>query len=252
MGRLDEVASLWPALLDLAAGRAPQLDNCAAAPLWSLYAPIAQGQAKPAFVVAQLGQSLDGRVATATGKSRDISCPQGIAHLHRLRALVDAVVIGVGTVVSDDPQLNVRKVDGPSPARVVIDPNFRMPGDARLLTAPATPLFAVQATQGARPEGVTPLIVPARDGRMDPADIVKALAALGFGRILVEGGARTVSAFLAARAVDRLHLTISPILIGSGPVGVNLPAIDELDGALRPSATIHRIGEDVLFDCEFP
>ena len=85
------------------------------------------------MVVAQIGQSLDGRVATETGHSHYINGPAGLAHLHRLRALVDAVVVGVGTALADDPQLTVRRVSGPHPARVVIDARGRLPGGAKLL-----------------------------------------------------------------------------------------------------------------------
>ena len=85
------------------------------------------------MVVGQFGQSIDGRIATVTGHSKYINGTAGLAHLHRLRALVDAVVVGIGTAVADDPQLTVRRVAGPSPARVVIDPSGRLPATARLL-----------------------------------------------------------------------------------------------------------------------
>lgn len=240
----------WPSLIELAAGRDPG-EAPADCPLWGLYRPVAEGRAEPAFVIGQLGQSLDGRVATATGKSRYINGPEAIRHLHRLRALVDAVVVGVGTVIADDPQLSVREVQGPCPARVVIDPNFRMPDCARMVGDGASPIYAVQCRPGARAAGVEPIVVPGRPGAVAPRAIVEALAARGFRRILVEGGAATVSAFLAARALHRLHLSVAPMVIGSGPVGVNLPPIDELDDALRPSAVAHRLGQDVVFDCAF-
>ena len=242
---------VWPSLINLAAGHdigaTPDPQSC---PLWRLYAPVAEGRADPAFVIGQLGQSLDGRVATATGKSRYINGPEAIRHLHRLRALVDVVVVGVGTVIADDPQLNVREVDGPCPARAVIDPNFRMPQDARMSCKDA-PIFAIQCADRPRPAGVTPIVVPGAPDAIAPADIVAALAARGFRRILVEGGAATISAFLAAGALDRFHLSIAPIVIGSGPIGINLPAIDELAGALRPKTITHHLGEDVVFDCAF-
>lgn len=202
-------------------------------------------------MIGQLGQSLDGRVATATGKSRYINGPEAIRHLHRLRALVDAVVVGVGTVIADDPQLSVREVEGPCPARVVIDPNFRMPDCARMLGDGAAPILAVQCEARARGAGVEALVVERRGQAIAPGDIVAALHARGFRRILVEGGASTVSAFLAAGALHRFHLSIAPIVIGSGPVGINLPPIDELDGALRPRAVTHQLGGDVVFDCDF-
>lgn len=241
---------VWPSLVELAARRV-----CAEAPtdcrLWSLYAPVAEGRGEPAFVIAQLGQSLDGRVATATGKSRYINGPEAIRHLHRLRALVDAVVVGVGTVIADDPQLSVREVEGPCPVRVVIDPRFRLPDCARMLGDGAAPIYAVQAEPGARAKGVESIVVPRTGDSIAPAAIVAALAGRGFRRILIEGGARTVSAFLAARALHRLHLSIAPMVIGSGPMGLTLPPIDELDAALRPTTMIHQLGEDVVFDCAF-
>jgi riboflavin-specific deaminase-like protein len=210
---------VWPSLVDLAAkgqrtvsrGDAPP--DC---PLWNLYAPVAEGRGEPAFVIGQLGQSLDGRVATATGKSRYINGPEAIRHLHRLRALVDAVVVGVGTVIADDPQLSVREVEGPCPARVVIDPNFRMPDCARMLGDGAGPIFAIQTQARARAEGVEPIVVAEAGDGIAPGAIVAALAARGFRRILIEGGARTVSAFLAARALHRLHLSIAPMVGADG------------------------------------
>ena len=243
---------VWPSLVDLAAGRgagaAPSSEDC---PLWSLYAPVALGRAEPAFVIGQLGQSLDGRVASATGKSRYINGPEAIRHLHRLRALVDAVVVGVGTVIADDPQLSVREVQGPCPARVVIDPNFRMPDCARMLCDDNAPIFAIQCEERPRGAGVESIVVERQAGAIAPAAIVAALHARGFRRILIEGGAATVSAFLSAGALHRFHLSIAPIVIGSGPVGINLPPIDELDRALRPFTVTHQLGEDVVFDCDF-
>src|SRR5215470_10861449 len=103
-------------------------------PSWeAMYGPLRAGCVDDLMVVAQLGQSIDGRIATATGHSKYINNAAGLDHLHRLRALVDAVVIGVGTAVCDDPELTVRRVTGPNPARVVIDPPGRLSATARLL-----------------------------------------------------------------------------------------------------------------------
>src|SRR5262245_15144180 len=109
----------------------PELFRSGAAPLsppWeALFGPLRRGRVDDVMAVGQLGQSLDGRIATPSGHSHYINGPAGLAHLHRLRALVDAVVIGVGTALADDPQLTVRRVSGPQPVRVVIDPNGRLP-----------------------------------------------------------------------------------------------------------------------------
>jgi riboflavin-specific deaminase-like protein len=247
---LAALERVWPCLIDLAAGR--EISEAPAdCRLWPLYAPVARGRGERPFVIGQLGQSLDGRVATATGKSRYINGPEAIRHLHRLRALVDAVVVGVGTVAADDPQLSVREVQGPCPARVVIDPHFRMPKAARMLGDGAAPVFAVQCEDRPRGAGVEPIVVACEGQTIAPADIVAALNARGFRRILIEGGSTTVSAFLAAGALDRLHLSIAPILLGSGPVGIGLPPIDGLDQALRPAVMTHQLGDDMVFDCDF-
>src|SRR5262249_50964780 len=103
-------------------------------PPWEeLFGPLRRSRVDELVVVGQLGQSLDGRVATPTGHSHYINGAAGLDHLHRLRALVDAVVVGIGTALADDPQLTVRRVAGPQPARVVIDPDGRLPPNARLL-----------------------------------------------------------------------------------------------------------------------
>ena len=244
-----EIASrLWPALL--ARAEAPARLGAAGAAFWRLYAPLADSR-REAVVLGQLGQSLDGRIATATGHSHYVNGPAALDHLHRLRALVDAVVVGIGTVLADDPQLTVRRVSGPHPARVVIDPNGRLPSSARLLAEDGRPVFVIQAAERHRPKRVTPITIPLCDGRLAPANIVAALAEKGLRRILIEGGANTLSSFLAAGALDRLHLCVAPLVIGSGPIGLALPPIDRLKDALRPAVTVHRLGDDMLFDCCF-
>jgi riboflavin-specific deaminase-like protein len=209
--------------------------------------------ATPRCVVGQLGQSLDGRIATPTGASHYVNGPEAIVHLHRLRALVDAVVVGVGTALADDPALTVRHVEGPSPCRVVIDPRGRLGSRARLLADDGCRRIVVTGPDVAPdvPVGVEHVRIGAdAGGRLSPAAIVDALAARGLARLLVEGGAFTVSAFLHARRLDRLHVAVAPLIIGSGPAGIVLPAIDRLDEALRPPVRIHPLGADVLWDLD--
>ena len=107
-------------------------------------------------VVGQIGQSLDGRIATETGHSKYINGPAGLAHLHRLRSLVDGVVVGVGTAIADDPQLTVRRVAGPQPARVIIDPKGRLGAEARVFAADGVRrlLITVRGTACTPPSGV--------------------------------------------------------------------------------------------------
>jgi riboflavin-specific deaminase-like protein len=203
------------------------------------------------FVVAQLGQSLDGRIATRTGESRWISQAPALDHLHRLRAAVDAVVVGIGTVLADDPQLNVRRVPGRHPARVVIDPSGKLPGDARCLRDDGARRLVLRDCEAPAPAGVEVVRVSRAGSWLDPHTIIAALYERGFRRLLIEGGARTVSAFIDAGAIDRLHVLVSPVILGSGRCGLELAPITTMNEALRPPTDVYVLGEgDVLFDCD--
>jgi riboflavin-specific deaminase-like protein len=203
------------------------------------------------FVVAQLGQSLDGRIATPTGASRYINGTCALDHLHRLRAHVDAVVVGVGTVIADDPALTVRRVEGPNPARVFIDPNGRLPIDAKCVASDCADRYVIRAKSGPANRSMEEILVPAIDGVIPPGAIAEALFERGLRKILVEGGARTISSFVAAGCLDRLHVLVAPLIIGSGMPGMTLPPIDGLEDAIRPVVEVHVFPDgDVLFDCD--
>ena len=204
------------------------------------------------FVVAQLGQSLDGRIATPTGESRWINRDAALDHLHKLRSSVDAVVVGIGTVVADDPLLNVRRVPGRHPARVIIDPSGRLPLDCKCLIDDGIRRLVVRNTDApAAPDGVETVRLSQRGEPMAPSAIVDALFALGLKRLLIEGGARTVSSFIDAGVVDRLHVLVAPMILGSGKTGLDLSPIQRLDEARRPKTTVHILSDgDVLFDCD--
>ena len=172
-------------------------------------------------------------------------------HVHRVRAAVDAVVVGIGTVIADDPMLNVRHVEGRNPARVVIDPNGRLPANARLLADDGCRRIVVRSRPGDVPKGVEVVEVAAGPDGLDPVAVVAALNAAGLPKLLIEGGATTISRFVDARAVDRLHVLVAPVILGSGKPGLSLKPIARLAEALRPSAAIHVLDDgDVLFDCD--
>src|SRR3954453_3781603 len=202
------------------------------------------------FVVAQLGQSLDGRIATPTGASRYINGTCALDHLHRLRSHVDSVVVGVGTVIADNPMLTVRRVPGRNPARVFIDPRGRLPETAQCVRSACARRIAIRANVSVTLPGVEEIIIEARDGTISPHEIIQKLHAPSLRKILVEGGARTISTFIAAGCVDRLHMLVAPMIIGSGMAGLSLPPIDQLDGAPRPMAHVPVFADgDTLFDC---
>lgn len=221
-----------------------------------MLAPLINAPAGHPFVIAQLGQSLDGRIATPTGESRWINKDAALDHVHRLRAHVDAVVVGIGTALADDPMLNVRRVEGRNPARVIIDPRGRLHADRRCLQdGDGCRRIVIRSTDTSSPSlpaGVEILALPPdTDGKLNPVAIVDALTAHGLPKLLIEGGAWTVSEFITARAVDRLHVLVAPLILGSGKTGLALPTIDKLSEAIRPATRVFPLADgDVLFDCD--
>ena len=238
----------WSEFVDVfrnSAGPLPQ-------PWDGLFGPLRTGAIDDLVVVGQIGQSLDGRIATTSGHSKYINGPAGLTHLHRLRALVDAVVIGVGTALTDDPQLTVRRVVGPQPARVVLDPTGRLPAAAKVFANDGVRrlLVTTEGTRCAPPSGVEILALPSADKHIAPRTILAALAERGLCRVLIEGGADTVSRFLAAGCLDRLHVIIAPIILGAGRASFILPPIERADQALRVPMHAHQLDDEVLFDCD--
>ncbi len=212
-----------------------------------LYGALAKPTETPQFF-AQIGQSLDGRIATESGDAKEISGPDGLTHLHRLRALADALVIGVKTALHDNPQLTVRLAKGENPARVVIDPDGRLPDDARLLQDRSARSIVIQSCDRPRPNGIE-VIRLERNGWIAANDIADALCGLGFKKIMIEGGAITIAQFFDAGLLNRLHVSVAPLLVGCGPPGLTTSPVSLLAEATRPETFIYNLGSDVLFDC---
>ncbi|HET6236255.1 MAG TPA: RibD family protein [Acetobacteraceae bacterium] len=219
--------------------------------LSALYGPLLAGHPPDGpLVLGRIAQSLDGRIATTSGASHWISGPDDIAHTHRLRALFDAVVVGAGTVRADDPLLTTRVVEGPSPVRVVLDPRRRL--DARFQVfqdGPETLLFCAEDAAGPDRLGQASVLRSKWAGEaLCIRTVLAALAARGLHRVFVEGGGVTVSRFLAAGVLDRLHVTVAPLLLGGGVPAFVLPHAASLTEALRFDWTVHRLGADLLLD----
>jgi diaminohydroxyphosphoribosylaminopyrimidine deaminase/5-amino-6-(5-phosphoribosylamino)uracil reductase len=219
--------------------------------VFSLYLPL---RLPAELVVAQWGQSLDGRIATADGQSHYITGPADIKRLHRLRALVDAVIVGSRTVNLDNPRLTVRLVEGDNPLRVVLDPEGRLDDRRHVFSDGTTRTVVVRRAPGADDPPMMNdrvLLMPiAAAGGFDPRLVIDVLREHGYRRVLVEGGGITVSRFLQAGVVDRLHVTVAPLLLGSGRPGLTLAPIESLDLALRPACRHYRLGDDMLFDLD--
>lgn len=253
---MSGIDRIWPQLLAAARGggaAAVEAVEAAASddPLVALYLPLCG--AAP-FTLGHLGQSLDGFVATARGESLFITGEENVRHMHRLRALCDAVVVGASTVAADDSRLTTRLVPGPNPLRVVIDPRRRLAASLRLFSDGAAPALlvcdAARARPGERFGGAEVVGLPAREGRLEYGAILALLRARGCRTVFVEGGAATVSGFLAARLLDRLQVTVAPALLGDGLPGLRLPAVPRIADAAPFACRVLRTGDDVLFDCD--
>ncbi|MGB5062417.1 MAG: RibD family protein [Candidatus Competibacter sp.] len=222
------------------------------AELLDLYLPAALACRSRPLTVAHLGQSLDGRIATTNGASCPINGLENLTHLHRMRALCDAIMVGAGTVECDDPQLTTRRVAGPHPVRVVLDPRRRLAAGYSLFhdrTAPTLLICDEALAEKPGPGQAEVIGVPREGRRLDLPEIVRRLHARGLFGIFIEGGGLTVSAFLQAGLLDRLQITVAPLIIGSGRPGITLPVIEDLSQGLRPRHRRYAMGEDVLFDC---
>jgi diaminohydroxyphosphoribosylaminopyrimidine deaminase/5-amino-6-(5-phosphoribosylamino)uracil reductase len=208
------------------------------------------------LVTLKLAISLDGRVATASGDSRWISGEASRELVHRWRAEADAVAVGIGTVLADDPLLTARTAEvDRQPARVVFDSGARLPLDSKLVSTAAEAPLIVVADAGAPPERRAALERAGAEvvlaGGRDPAERVRAgLAELGRAGntdLMLEGGPVLAGAFAAAGELDRLRLFVAPILIGGGRAAIEGGGAAKVAEAARAlEAETERVGEDVL------
>ncbi len=223
--------------------------------LAALYTPLCL--TGPGCAYAQLGQSIDGFIATRTGHANYVTGEEDRLHLHRLRALSDAVLVGAGTTIADDPRLTVRACPGVNPVRVVLDPRGRAweqsrgthvftDGEARTLRIVGEDTDTGTAGQ----DGVEVVRLPRGESGFEPRLVLEALASRGMGRVLVEGGGATVSGFLRADVLHRLYVTVAPLLLGDGVPGLRFPGPVRMGEALRPRTRFFPLGTDMLFELD--
>jgi len=203
------------------------------------------------LVTLSYAQSLDGSIAARRGSPLRLSGPESMAMTHRLRAAHDGILVGIGTVLADDPRLNVRLADGRDPQPVLLDSHLRIPLGARLLSGSCPPWIA--ALPGADPQKQAQLegcgarvlgLPPDQDKRISLPALLGCLAELGIGSLMVEGGARVIASFLSQGLVDHLVLTVAPVIVGG------LRAVDLETALPNPPRIIapgyERLGEDLI------
>ena len=211
------------------------------------------------FVTVKFAQTLDGRIATVSGDSQWISGPLALKLAHRLRREHGAIMVGIGTVLRDNPRLTVRLVDGRDPLRVILDSKLRLPIEARVLAGGAARQTLIITTSLADPiraaehkdlGAEVKKIAAARSGT--GVDLKKTLGYLGergIESVLVEGGGSIVTSLLSDGLVDRLVIAIAPKIIGRGTEAVGELGIERLKDALTFSSfKTRKLGSDIIVD----
>ena len=242
----------------------------AARTVFRMYLPLVVGGyrarlAGRSFVTAHLAQTLDGRIACANGHSQWISNEANLHHAHRLRALHDAVMVGARTVASDDPQLTVRHVEGENPHRVVLSARGSVLSElasSRVFDGGGTLVCRTSERERAaeleRRDVAVVSIEPDASGTsangsssalLAPSAVGAALADRGLHSIFLEGGGRTLSSFLEARAIDVLHVHIAPLILGSGISGFSLAEVATVQAGARVCMEHFSMDGELLLEC---
>jgi GTP cyclohydrolase II len=211
-----------------------------------------QGKGRP-LVTLTYAQSLDGSIAARRGYPLDLSGPLSRVFTHRLRALHDAILVGIGTVLADNPCLNVRLVPGRNPQPVILDSRLRFPSYARLLKENAQPWIATlenadpvrQEDLESRGAKVIRLPQGARGG-IELTALLDWLTAQGIACLMVEGGAQVITSFLSSRLVDQVIITIAPVLVGGLRVLDSSPLTPERPLPRLAQVSFHQLGEDLV------
>ncbi|MBN1835179.1 MAG: RibD family protein [Spirochaetales bacterium] len=216
-------------------------------------------------VTVSYAQSIDGRIATASGDSRWISGPATLRLAQRLRATHEVILVGIGTVLRDDPELTCRLRRRPSPVRVILDTHLRLPLDCTIVrTARQVPVIAATSQAGALAQGgekrrrleeagVRVAELALDDcGRVSAAEVVSFLASQGHRSLFIEGGGEVITSFLRAGLVSRLLVVTAPLVIGAGVQAVGDLGVWSLAQALRPERVrARRRGADLVWELEF-
>jgi diaminohydroxyphosphoribosylaminopyrimidine deaminase/5-amino-6-(5-phosphoribosylamino)uracil reductase len=212
------------------------------------------------LVTVKFAQTLDGRIATAGGSARWISSEESRRLAHRLRAINDAVLVGAGTVLADDPELTVRLVRGRSPVRIVLDSGLRVPLESRVLLEQEKARTIIATTPKADPakveeleqKGIEVMKVPANQaGEVDIPSLLPLLGKRGIASLLVEGGSSIITSFLRLGLADRLVAIVAPKILGSGIETVGDLNITDVGKALKLSfSRTYRSGADLVIEAK--
>ena len=195
------------------------------------------------LVIAQIGQSIDGRIALNNGNSHYINNPKSIIYLHCLRSISDAIIVGSNTIKKDDPLLTTRKIKGTNPKRIIIDGSLSLNNKYKIFNDGNENIIFTKSNKKIRLKNST--IIRFKEKNFTK-NLITQIKKLKYKNILVEGGSKTISELINNKYIDILQFMIAPILIGSGINSLNLKEISNLNKAIRPKYNFNELENEII------
>ena len=195
------------------------------------------------LVIAQIGQSIDGRIALNNGNSHYINNPKSIIYLHCLRSISDAIIVGSNTIKKDDPLLTTRKIKGTNPKRIIIDGSLSLNNKYKIFNDGNENIIFTKSNKKFRLNNST--IIRLKEKNFTK-NLITQIKKLKYKNILVEGGSKTISELINNKYIDILQFMIAPILIGSGINSLNLKEISNLNKAIRPKHNFNELENEII------
>ncbi len=195
------------------------------------------------LVIAQIGQSIDGRIALNNGNSHYINNPKSIIYLHCLRSISDAIIVGSNTIKKDDPLLTTRKIKGTNPKRIIIDGSLSLNNKYKIFNDGNENIIFTKSNKKIRLNNST--IIRLKEKNFTK-NLITQIKKLKYKNILVEGGSKTISELINNKYIDILQFMIAPILIGSGINSLNLKEISNLNKAIRPKHNFNELENEII------
>tara|TARA_B100000959_G_scaffold137155_1_gene144222 strand:- start:4519 stop:5409 length:891 start_codon:yes stop_codon:yes gene_type:complete len=219
--------------------------------MFDLYMPIIFNGVNNTYLIAHIAQTLDGYIATKSGESKYISSPQNLEHIHMLRAISDIIIVGTNTVRLDNPMLTTRLVKGSSPMRLILDKKNTLKNNYNVFSNKDGNGYKI-ISEKIKNYNNNVFTLPLYKNKFDLNDIISLLKKLNKRIVYIEGGGSTVSNFYNNKLLNKIHLCISPIIIGQGRNSFILPKIKSLKNIKDNKIKYFKMGEDILCDIDLP
>ena len=203
---------------------------------------------KDRVFIGQIGQSLDAKIALNNGNSHYINEKESITYLHCLRSISDGVLVGVNTIIKDNPLLTTRKIKGQNPTRLIIDPSLKLTNKYKIFKDKNTNIVFTTSNKTKNLNNTTIVKLPKKDFTLS---VYKFLKKSSLKYILIEGGPTTLSHFIEQNLINYMQFIISPTLIGSGINSVKLKPITNLKKAIRRKSSFAKLGKEIVATLDF-